>query len=59
MIDIIDFSEKDAGAMYGWLKNVIISSRYIIPGADAFREIKIKRSKSYLFVSTFFVFARN
>lgn len=42
MIDIIDFSEKDFGAMCEWLKNVIISSRYMILGADTFREIKIK-----------------
>ena len=42
MLDIIDFSEKDAGAMYEWLKNVIISSRYITPGVDTFLEIRIK-----------------
>ena len=42
MLDIIDFSEKDAGAMYEWLKNATISSRYITPGVDTFREIKIK-----------------
>ena len=42
MFDILEFSEQDAGAMYEWLKNVIISSRYITPGKDTFREIQIK-----------------
>ena len=42
MFDIIDLSEQDAGTMYEWLKNIIISSRYITPGEDTFREIEIK-----------------
>ena len=42
MLDLTDLSEKDAGAMYEWLKNIIISSRYITPGVDTFREIKVK-----------------
>ena len=42
MYEFIDLSEQDAGAMYEWLKNLIISCRYITPGEDTFREIKIK-----------------
>ena len=42
MYDILARSGSDAGAMYEWPKKVIISSRYILPGKDTFREIKIK-----------------
>ena len=42
MYDILALSGSSAGAMYEWLKNFIISSRYITPGKDAFREAKIK-----------------
>ena len=42
MYDILTLSDADARAMYEWLKNVIISSRYITPGKDTLCEIKIK-----------------
>ena len=42
MYDTKNPSDRDAGAMYEWLKNVIISCRYIKPGSDTFREIKIE-----------------
>ena len=42
MYDIKELSDGDVGAMYEWLKNVIISCRYIKPGEDTFRGIEIK-----------------
>ena len=42
MYDIKMFADRDPGAMYEWLKNAIISCRYIVPGQDTFREIKLK-----------------
>ena len=42
MYDIKNLADRDLGAMYEWLKNAIISCRYIVPGKDTFREIKLK-----------------
>ena len=42
MYDINSIAERDIGALYEWLKNVIISCRFIVPGQDSFREIKLK-----------------
>ena len=42
MYDIKILAGRDPGAMYEWLKNIIISCSYIKPGHDTFRDIKIK-----------------
>ena len=42
MYDVNSIVERDIGALYEWLKNVIVSCRFIVPGQDSFREIKPK-----------------
>ena len=42
MSDINSLLGCDPGALYEWLKNAIISCRYIVPGHDTLREIKLK-----------------
>ena len=42
MYNVSKIAERDLGAMYEWLKGIIISCRYILPGQDSFRDIKLK-----------------
>ena len=42
MHNISEIATQDIGVMYEWLKDNIISCRYIIPGHDTFRDIKLK-----------------
>ena len=42
MYNVKSIADRDLGALYEWLKNVIISCRFIVPGNDSFREIKLK-----------------
>ena len=42
MLNISEIATRDLGVMYEWLKDNIISCRYIIPGHDTFRDIKLK-----------------
>ena len=42
MYNISEVAKRDLGAMYGWLKDIIISCRSILPGQDSFRDIKLK-----------------
>ena len=42
MYNVNEIAKRDVGAMYEWLKDIIISCRYILPGQDSFRDIKLK-----------------
>ena len=42
MYDVNKIAERDIGTLCEWLKNVIISCRFILPGRDSFRDIKLK-----------------
>ena len=42
MLNISEIATRDLGVMYEWLKDNITSCRYIIPGHDTFRGIKLK-----------------
>ena len=42
MHTIREIAKQDIGMIYEWVKNNIISCRYIIPGHDTFRDIKLK-----------------
>ena len=42
MYNVSEIAKRDLGAMYEWLKDNIVSCRYILPGQDSFRDIKLK-----------------
>ena len=42
MYNVSEIAKRDLGAMYEWLKDIIISCRYILPGQGSFRDIKLK-----------------
>ena len=42
MYNVSKIAERDLGAMYEWLKDIIISCRFTLLGQDSFRGIKLK-----------------